>query len=279
MEAVIDVKILEDRAANLEPLPSSVSRLIDLAGAYDTDVVEIVDVVKYDPALTVKLLRAANSAASGSVREISTVSDAVIRMGMSTVVALATSCAMSSRMRVPVLDLKPGELWKHSVTAALAIEGIRRRTSHAIPPAAMTVALLHDVGKLAFVDVVGGADTDRIICLTNDQQMPGHVAEQTVLKTNHSDLGAIAARAWKLPDIVVEGIAGHHSLESEETQLNQAVLIADCVAFDVHGEETPLSHLTDALGALGALGLDRDDYAEIVRVTRQRYDEMADRFG
>ena len=68
METVIDVKILEDSAANLEPLPTSVSRLIDLAGRYDTDVVEVVDVIKYDPALTVKLLRAANSAMSGSVR-------------------------------------------------------------------------------------------------------------------------------------------------------------------------------------------------------------------
>lgn len=278
METVIDVKILEDSAANLEPLPTSVSRLIDLAGRYDTDVVEVVDVIKYDPALTVKLLRAANSAMSGSVREITTVNDAVVRMGMSTVVALATSTAVSGRMGVAVLDLKPGELWKHSITAALAIEGIRRLASRTIPPAAMTVALLHDVGKLALAEVLRQPETDRILNLAAEQQIAGHEAERSILKINHTELGAIAARAWKLPDIVVDGISGHHSMDAAESQLNHAVLIADCVAYDVHGEN-PRAHLADALGALNALGLDRDDYAEIVRVTAKRYDEMADRFG
>ena len=278
METVIDVKTLEDAAANLEPLPTSVSRLIDLAGRHDTDVVEVVDVIKYDPALTVKLLRAANSAASGSIREISTVNDAVVRMGMSTVVALATSAAVSKRMSVAVLDMKPGELWRHSVTAALAVEGIRRLASRSIPPAAMTVALLHDVGKLALAESLGKADADRVIVLTNEGQVPGHVAEDRLLKINHTQLGAIAARAWKLPDIVVDGISAHHSLDSAETQLTHAVLIADCVSYDVHGEN-PRGHLGDALGALNELGLDRDDYAEIVRLTKQRYEEMAERFG
>ena len=181
-------------------------------------------------------------------------------------------------MRVAVLDLKPGELWRHSVTAALAIDGIRRLASRTIPPAAMTVALLHDVGKLALAEVLGSLDSERIINLSNEQQLPGHVAEQTVLKINHTELGAIAARAWRLPDIVVNGIAGHHSLDAEETQLNHAVLIADCASYDVHSEN-PRAHLADALGALNALGLDRDDYAEIVRLTRTRFEEMADRFG
>lgn len=278
MDAVIDLRMLEDCAARLEPLPTSVSRLIDLAGRFDADVVEVVDVIKFDPALTVKLLRAANSAASGPVREISTVKDAVIRMGMSTVVALATSTAVSSRMSVGVLDMKPGELWRHSVTAALAVEGIRRLASGAIPPAAMTVALLHDVGKVALAEVLGQVDTDRIIDLVNEQQVPGHTAEQTVLKISHVELGAIAARAWKLPDIVVDGIAAHHSLDRAETQLNHAVLVADCASYDVHGEN-PLGHLADAIGALEALGLDRNDYTEIVRLTRARHDELADRFG
>ena len=278
METVIDVKTLEAAAANLEPLPTSVSRLIDLSGRHDTDVVQVVDVIKYDPALTVRLLRAANSAASGSIREISTVGDAVVRMGMSTVVALATSAAVSKRMSVAVLDLKPGELWRHSVTAALAVEGIRRLSSRTIPPAAMTVALLHDVGKLALAEALGATDVERVIVLSSEQQLPSHVAEQQVLKINHTQLGAIAARAWKLPDIVIDGISAHHSLDSAETQLNHAVLIADCVSYDVHGAN-PRGHLADALGALNELGLDRDDYAEIVRLTTKRYEEMADRFG
>ena len=46
----------------------------------------------------------------------------------------------------------------------------------------------------------------------------------------------------------------------------------------MHGENL-LGHLADATGALEALGLDRDDYTEIVRLTSARHDELADRFG
>ena len=46
MDAVIDLRILEDCAARLDPLPTSVSRLIDLSGRFDADVVEVVDVIK-----------------------------------------------------------------------------------------------------------------------------------------------------------------------------------------------------------------------------------------
>lgn len=276
MEHVVDVAILEECAANLEPLPTSVSRLIELAGRYDTEVDELVDAIKYDPAITVKLLRAANSAMSGSIREITTVYDAVVRMGMSTVVTLATSTAVSSRMGVAVLDLKPGELWTHSVTAALNIEGMRRLASRTIPPAAMTVALLHDVGKLALAEALSAPATERILAAA--EALPGHLAEQSVLRVNHTELGAIAARAWKLPEVVVAGIAGHHSLDATGSAIEHAVLVSDCVAYDVHGPN-PRGHLADALGALTALGLDRDDYSEMVRLTTVRYEEMADRFG
>ena len=140
MGTIVEASSLVDAATKLAPLPSSVSRLIELAGRADVDIAEIVEVISYDPALTVKLLHAANSAASAAVREISTVADAVMRMGTSTVIAFATGSAISPRMKDAIFDMPPGELWKHSITAALAIEGVKRVSSRAIPPATSTVA-------------------------------------------------------------------------------------------------------------------------------------------
>ena len=68
MKALIDVGFLEARAVELEPLPTSVSQLIELIADADADVRAVVEVVKYDPAITVAVLRAANSAMSASVR-------------------------------------------------------------------------------------------------------------------------------------------------------------------------------------------------------------------
>lgn len=278
MGTIVETNSLVDAAAKLEPLPSSVSRLIELAGYAEIDIVEIVEVISYDPALTVKLLHAANSAASAAVREISTVSDAVLRMGTSTVIALATGSAVAPRMKGAVLDLPPGELWRHSITAALAIDGVKRVSGRPIPPAASTVALLHDIGKLAMAQTLSPTDLERILEVAAEEKLPGHHAELMVLTTNHANLGAVAARSWKLPDIVVEGICNHHSPSEATTPLQHAVLIADCVSYDAHSEKRR-GHLADALGSLHALGLDHTDYGDIVAFAKRRHDELGDRFG
>lgn len=276
--AAVDSSDLIEAASRLEPLPSSVGRLIELANDADGRVTEIVEIIAYDPALTVRLLRAANSAASGAAREITTVGDAVVRMGTSTVVALATGAAISPRLQQPALDHGPGELWRHSITAALAVEGIRRVSGRSIPAAASTVALLHDIGKLALAQALDAAQVATILDLAAAESLSTHDAEQLVLATNHTDLGAVAVRAWKLPDVIAESIEAHHSPSAATTPLHHAVAIADCASYDAHSE-TPRAHLADALGSLQALGLDHTDYGDLVAFAKRRHDELAATFG
>ncbi|MBM3838848.1 MAG: HDOD domain-containing protein [Verrucomicrobia bacterium] len=59
---LIDPDDLIDRAEALEPLPASTARLVSLINNPDCDVDEISKVIAFDQALTLKLLRDANSA-------------------------------------------------------------------------------------------------------------------------------------------------------------------------------------------------------------------------
>lgn len=273
MKALIDVGFLEARAVELEPLPTSVSQLIELIADADADVRAVVEVVKYDPAITVAVLRAANSAMSASVRQITAVEDAVVRLGYTTVAALAAGAAVSARMRGPVLDLAPGELWRHSVTAAIAVESLRRRLGPALPAATMTVALLHDVGKLVLAEVLRDPVTQAVVDLRAERDDPD--ARPWYELVDHAALGGFAARAWRLPEQVVEGIAAHH--DTDGSMLSCAVQVADCLAHDVHGER--VAHLGRAGGALEALGLRAEDYASLLELTTDRHETSAARFG
>ena len=109
------------------------------------------EIVQFDEALTASLLRSANSSWSASRSEITTVRDAVIRLGASPVLALTLGMNGSGAISgdaLPKYGLSEGELWRHSVAASLAAELLTQLAAHRPPPETATAALLHDVGKL-----------------------------------------------------------------------------------------------------------------------------------
>ena len=82
------------------------------------------EIVQFDEALTASLLQSANSSWSASRSEITTVRDAVIRLGASPVLALTLGMTVRRQLldSLPQYGLGEGELWRHSVAASLAAE-------------------------------------------------------------------------------------------------------------------------------------------------------------
>ena len=121
---MIDIKALTRAANDIEALPQSVTRLAALTAGDRWTLQDVEEVVRLDQALTLRLLRAANSAASASAVPIVTVRDAVVRLGIKTLLSLATAVGVQKRLKqgVPEFGLSEGELWRHSVAAALAAE-------------------------------------------------------------------------------------------------------------------------------------------------------------
>jgi CheY-specific phosphatase CheX len=80
----------------LEPVPESVARLTDLVSRQESDVELIAKIITQDPALTARLLRAANPrAASEKDYGITTVEDALLRTGTGCVLLLAMGAPLS----------------------------------------------------------------------------------------------------------------------------------------------------------------------------------------
>ena len=133
---MIDLDEMAQAASQLEPLPTSSTRLAALVCAGTPELGQVVEIVQFDEALTASLLRSANSSWSASRSEIKTVRDAVIRLGASPVLALTLGMNVRRHLgdALPQYGLSEGELWRHSVAASLA-----RRAPHApgrAPPAA-----------------------------------------------------------------------------------------------------------------------------------------------
>jgi HD-like signal output (HDOD) protein len=210
---MIDIRGLIELANGLAPLPASAVRLAELIADPDCNLEQVVELIAFDQALTLKLLRAANSVASASATHVGSVHEAVIRMGTAQVLAFTVAAGARPLLqpRIPAYGLAEGALWRHSVAAAVATESMQGPGGFELPPETFAAALLHDVGKL----IMGRFLTPEILGFIRWAQEMDHLdrleAESVLLEVNHAELGGLVAQHWRLPPRIVHGITYHHN--------------------------------------------------------------------
>lgn len=229
---MIDLEPLTRSAQHIEALPASVTRLTALTRGDTWSLLEVEEIVRLDQALTMRLLRAANSAASASAVPISTVRDAIVRLGVRSLLSLAMAVGVQKRLAqaLPEYGLSEGELWRHSVAAALATESIQSYCRAAVPPETYTAALLHDVGKLVMARFLS-PDVLRVLARARQQGgLSSLKAECELLQVHHGELGGLIAQQWQLPDRLVTGIIHHHTPGLAHDVIADAVHVANVAA-------------------------------------------------
>ena len=108
-ETLISRQDILDAAERIDPLPASVTRLLSIVANPDNTRGEVVDVIRYDPALSGDVLKRANSTMYAVRNPISDVGEAVGRMGTSTVVGWhwPAPCEVDSAPRCPRMVSTP----------------------------------------------------------------------------------------------------------------------------------------------------------------------------
>ena len=274
---MLDLQELLKAAYELEPLSPSVSRLAQLVTDPDAPMKEIVMVITYDQALTVKVLRAANSALNAPRAPITTVQAAAVRIGTGSVLSLAMASGIKKYINraLPEYGLSEGELWEHSVTAAMAAETMRAFCDAPIPPESFTAALLHDIGKLILCRFLNRDLANELTSNSPLRGLRGLVSEHKILGVTHSDVGGVIARKWELPKSIVHGIVHHHNPEKGNNAVSDVVHLADLVADSVNDPNTvvePPPHID--LGTCERLAFRLDAYGRLVDRVSKRKDDL-----
>jgi HD-like signal output (HDOD) protein len=229
---VIDLTALTRSANALEALPASVTRLASISSKDSWNVREVEEVVSLDQALSFRLLRMANSAASASLMPVVTIRDAVVRLGIGSLLSLATATSVQKKLStaIPEYGLTEGELWRHSVAAALAAESAAGFCDVELPSETYAAALLHDFGKL----VLARELDPEILKILGAARQQGHLssmkAESEILSVHHGELGGLIAQHWNLPSRLVVGIIHHHTPDDAFDIVADVVHVANLAA-------------------------------------------------
>lgn len=202
--------------------------LMRIAADDDSGLDEIAGVVALDPAITGAVFRVAASPVFGQIRPRRTILEAVVLLGKTKVLAIATSTAL----RLKVSDIDPRALeaiWSASHTIAThAWAAARRSKRRQLADLAFLAGLLHEVGIAL---ILRQYPQYAQLCL-------GSVAAvnalgprlDAMLGIGHAAIGAMIARDWRLPPEVADAIAIHHTPPETADETDTPVLLAGLLA-------------------------------------------------
>ncbi len=199
------------RIASVPPLPSASTEVIRLVQDPDVSSREIIRAIEYDPALTANMLRLANSAFLGFPQSVSTVKEALFRLGTNQVfhMVLATTVGKMAQSSIRGYDVSGADLWDHLIGTAIGATKIPLSQDLKVPDYIFTAALLHDIGKVvlgAFAEV----DSKNIVAIAINEKISFEEAERQILGIDHAEVGAYILHLWNLPEDFVEVARWHH---------------------------------------------------------------------
>jgi putative nucleotidyltransferase with HDIG domain len=239
---------------------------------------QIASILGEDPAMSVKVLKLTNSAFYGLAREVESVKQAVVIVGMEAIKNLVLSASVLDMFKGHDFDQEYQEkFWRHSLAVAFCGRLLARkvRTRATVDPdSAFSGGLLHDIGKMVMCCFLKKEWKDVMAERDKDLQAATFEIEERTVGYDHAQVGAILAEQWKLPHRLSEAITYHHHPELTESEeavphyINLANYIAKKTFYDrdeAHLIDTP------SLAALEKAGLTEEELDEYGEALREEY--------
>jgi putative nucleotidyltransferase with HDIG domain len=173
----------------------------------DADIHKITRLLKMDPSFSAEVLRFANSALFGIRGEVTSVSQAIVMVGLDRLKGMATLLALNRVIRSSLRVHALRKVWIHSLITALIAEEAGR-VSRRNRESAYSVGLLHNLGMLGLMAVY--PDEYARLLASADSAFDLLAAERDLFSIDHCAAGAHLAREWSFPDELSTAIETHH---------------------------------------------------------------------
>jgi HD-like signal output (HDOD) protein len=254
-------QLIADSIDSLPTLPDVVGKLITLVQDENTSASDLCTLISYDQAISLRLLKVANSAYYGFLKQVATIKHAIVILGFDEVKRLSLGIALFNCMEKTgsKTSLVMDDFWRHSVGSSLAAQGICTKLDVAgdiIP----TASLLHDIGKLV-VDNLFSGEYKIILEKAKAEELSTGTVEKEILGFSHADVGLWLGSKWQLPSSLILPIAYHHQVDEAE-----------------EGDLLPVSivHLADIVCKKAGIGNSGDSTVPPFQQTAKEYLRLED---
>jgi putative nucleotidyltransferase with HDIG domain len=225
--------------SSIPMLPALAHEAITIAVDPDVTITQLAHIVSKDPALATRVIHLANAAYCAPMQAVTTLQDAIVRMGTSAVRNLVITACLASRggdARV-YGSAGRGEI-DHAIGTAYMAHIVAERVAWNRDEAFLA-GLLHDVGKLLLLKLAHDYGRWR-------GEPVGRQELDEVLRSEHPVAGAVLLRTLQFPRHLIESVMWHHEPQSSSLYAREAEVIyfADRLShhygFGRERDDTPL---------------------------------------
>ncbi|MFO7610370.1 MAG: HDOD domain-containing protein [Candidatus Krumholzibacteriia bacterium] len=250
-------EMIFEHSGELPALPRAAAHIMAVIEDPRTTATSLEKALAMDQALTAKVLRIANSPFYGAVREIRTVSEAIVRLGFVAIRNWTLVTAARSIFLTPGAGMLYRSIWKQSVLSAMAAQLVAQVAQGREPESVFIGGLMQNIGQL----VLARSHPELFQEITSDsarEQKPYHEVERRLLGFDHGELGALLIREWNLSAELEEAVRWHHRFAHEDARNGRMAAmialgeeVAACSGAERKPEDAPPPEPSEAARFLG----------------------------
>ncbi len=207
------------------PLPvlhAKAPRLLQAVMNSELEIDQLTGIVEQFPSIAARLVYLANSAWSSPNNQITSIRDACIRLGFSTVKTVSIGLAVSSSLdpsRCPLFNGR--QYWASALLMAETVDLLipHLKNPNSVDPATLrSAALLANLGLLCMADRLPDKTNLAFERVRDNPRLSLQDTLRECVSTDYCAVGACLADALRLPPPLAESMAYHRDLEYQGSE-------------------------------------------------------------
>ena len=211
-------------STQLPTLPIIAMQVLELTRREDVSVPEIADLIMADPVLASKILKTVNSPFYGLTKQVSTVSQALVILGLQAAKTLALGFSLLTHLKNA--DRTEGFnhilFWKRCIYAGVSSRVLARKFNVMQQEEAFLAGLLANMGVLVLHRVVP-EQFDVLFTKAKGDYLRLNVLCRETLDLTPPDASTLLAEKWQLPPVLAQPIARQLTPEASDPTLKPLI--------------------------------------------------------
>src|SRR6266852_612690 len=208
-QSLVDIirERVSSQALQLPVFPHVALKLMNVLAKVDYSIAQVAQMIIEDQALSSHVLRMANSTFFGGLSKVTTIRDAIVRLGARQVTNIVTVVTQSQQYRSKDKSMAAymQPLWKHALGCALGCKWFAEKTGYKeLAQEGLLAGLLHDIGQLFLLKVL-----EEVQASEPQMTLPTPVIVE-VLQHLHVEQGTMLMQHWNIPELYGEIVRQHH---------------------------------------------------------------------
>lgn len=203
-----------DRLAVVEhtrALPPTLTQLMRMLRNPNCSIDQVTEVISHDQSVAIKILKLANSAVYSRGDQVTSVKDAVLRIGLERIQQTVLNIGVVEQFGVTGVSSHFNfvHFWEHSICCGLIAGGLGTATESLDPDKAFALGLLHDLGRMVLIEHFH-EEYAEVLETAERLELPLEQVESRLLLLNHAAVVERVLHNWGFPKDLIGPMANHH---------------------------------------------------------------------